>query len=190
MSIWTVLMIGIGLSMDACAVSFAKGMCLKKNLFKYATILAIAFGVFQAGMPLLGWWIGTYFQSFITSIDHWIAFILLGIIGINMIRESAHEEKEEDCEIDSTIKIKDIVVMAIATSIDAFAVGISFAFLQVNILSAVSIIGITTFVISFVAVFLGNKLGGVLGKYAEILGGVILIGIGLKILIEHMSGLS
>lgn len=187
MSIFAVFMIGIGLSMDACAVSFAKGMCLQKNIGKYAVLLALAFGLFQGMMPLLGWWIGTYFEEFITAIDHWIAFFLLGCIGLNMIRESQHREAEE-CTCDMSIPIKTIVILAIATSIDAFAVGISFAFLQVDIVSAVCLIGCTTFVISFIAVYLGNKIGGLLGKYAEILGGIILIFIGSHILIEHIFG--
>lgn len=188
MSFLSVLMIGIGLSMDACAVSFAKGMCMKKGVLKYALLLGITFGAFQAGMPLLGWWVGTYFQSFISSVDHWIAFVLLALIGFNMIKES--RGAPETCESDPKLDAKSIVVLAIATSIDALAVGISFAFLQVDIVMAISVIGITTFVISFLAVLIGNRIGGMMGKYAEILGGVILIGIGLKILIEHLNGLS
>lgn len=184
MSIISVFLIGVGLSMDACAVSFAKGMALKKDLWKYAIILALAFGLFQGMMPLLGWWIGTYFESFITAIDHWIAFLLLGFIGFNMIKEARKDEGEEE-EV-SSISMKSVLVLAIATSIDALAVGISFAFLQVDIFSAVLLIGITTFVISFIAVYLGNRIGGMLGKYAEILGGFILILIGLKILLEHL----
>lgn len=187
MSLFTVFMIAIGLSMDACAVSLAKGMCLQKNIGKYALILGIAFGFFQGAMPLLGWWIGTYFEEFITAIDHWIAFFLLGFIGINMIRESFHKE-EEECMNITSIDTKTICILAIATSIDAFAVGISFAFLQVEILSAVTLIAATTFVCSFIAVCLGHKIGGILGKYAEILGGVILILIGFHILIEHLLG--
>lgn len=187
MSIFTVFMIAIGLSMDACAVSLAKGMCLQKNIGKYALILAVAFGFFQGAMPLLGWWIGTYFEEFITAIDHWIAFFLLGFIGINMIRESFHKEVEE-CMSITSIDTKTICILAIATSIDAFAVGISFAFLQVEILSAVTLIATTTFVCSYIAVWLGHKIGGILGKYAEILGGVILILIGFHILIEHLLG--
>lgn len=187
MNIVAVFMIGLGLSMDACAVSFAKGMCLRKGIMKTAITLGFWFGLFQGAMPLLGWWIGTYFQEAITAIDHWIAFILLGFIGLNMIRE-AFQEKELDCEIDSTLHIKDILVLAVATSIDALAVGISFAFLQVDIVPAVLIIGITTFVTSMIAVILGKKIGGMFGKYAEILGGCILIIIGLKILVEHLLG--
>ena len=174
MSLFSVFLIGIGLSMDACAVSFAKGICLRRQVKTYAL--------------KLGWWVGTYFESFITAVDHWIAFFLLGFIGVNMIRESKEAEAECDTYVDS-IPAKDILLLAVATSIDALAVGISFAFLKVDIIPAVCLIGITTFIISCIAVFLGNKIGGKLGKYAEITGGVILILIGLKILIEHLFGL-
>lgn len=183
MSMISIFMLGIGLSMDAFAVSIAKGMTMKKQeVFKYACILAFFFGAFQALMPVLGWWIGSYFQELIASIDHWIAFGLLGIIGFNMIREALHGEEETS----SALTLSAITILAIATSIDALAVGISFAFLKVNILLAVSMIGITTFILSFAAVYIGNRLGGMLEKYAGILGGIILIGIGTKILIEHL----
>lgn len=190
MSMLSVFMIALGLSMDACAVSLAKGITLRKNVIRYGVIFGVAFGGFQGLMPLIGWWAGTYFESLITSVDHWIAFILLGIIGVNMIRESREEkeggEKAADTEF---IPGKEILVMAVATSIDALAVGISFAFLQVSIVPAVCLIGITTFVMSFAAVVLGNKIGGKLGKYAELTGGIILILIGTKILIEHLTGM-
>ena len=136
-------------------------------------------------MPLLGWWVGTHFESFITSVDHWIAFALLSIIGINMLRESREAKTECDTAI-TDIPGKEIFLLAIATSIDALAVGVSFAFLQVSIIPAVCLIGVTTCILSFIAVFLGNRIGGKLGKYAEIAGGVILILIGTKILIEHL----
>lgn len=187
MNVISILAIGVGLSMDAFAVSIAKGMTMKKqDVFRYALILGLFFGGFQALMPLIGWWIGGYFQSLISSIDHWIAFVLLGIIGLNMIRESFHQDEDEDA--DASLTLKSILILAIATSIDALAVGISFAFLQVNIWMAITVIGITTFVLSFIAVYIGNRIGGMLEKYAGILGGVILIGIGLKILVEHLLG--
>ena len=167
MSLFSVFLIGIGLSMDACAVSFAKGICLRRQVKTYALKLGLAFGIFQALMPLIGWWVGTYFESFITAVDHWIAFFLLGFIGVNMIRESKEAEAECDTDVDS-IPAKNILLLAVATSIDALAVGISFAFLNVDIIPAVCLIGITTFIISCIAVFLGNKIGGKLGKYAEI----------------------
>lgn len=185
MNLLSVFFIAVGLSMDACAVSFAKGICLKSNMRRHAVRLAAAFGFFQGLMPLLGWWVGTHFESFITSIDHWIAFALLGIIGINMLRESREAKTECDTAI-TDIPGKEIFLLAIATSIDALAIGVSFAFLQVSIIPAVCLIGVTTCVLSFIAVFLGNRIGGKLGKYAEIAGGVILILIGTKILIEHL----
>ena len=187
MNFLSILAIGVGLSMDAFAVSIAKGMTMKKQeVVKYALLLALFFGGFQALMPLIGWWIGGYFQNLIANVDHWIAFILLGIIGINMIREAMHCQDEEGC--DSALTLRAILILAIATSIDALAVGVSFAFLQVNIWNAISIIGITTFVLSFIAVFIGNRIGGMLEKYAGYLGGFILILIGFKILIEHLLG--
>lgn len=185
MNLLSVFFIAVGLSMDACAVSFAKGICLKSGVCRHAVRLAAAFGFFQGLMPLLGWWVGTHFESFITSVDHWIAFALLSIIGINMLRESREAKTECDTAI-TDIPGKEIFLLAIATSIDALAVGVSFAFLQVSIIPAVCLIGVTTCILSFIAVFLGNRIGGKLGKYAEIAGGVILILIGTKILIEHL----
>lgn len=184
MNILSLILLGVGLSMDAFAVSIAKGMTMKKQeLLKYALLLGFFFGLFQAGMPLIGWWFGQYFQSFISSVDHWIAFCLLGLIGFNMIREALHPSTEATT---SKLTIKMILVLSIATSIDALAVGISFAFLHVNIVLAISIIGVSTFLLSFIAVYLGHKLGDVLEKYAGMLGGCILLLIGLKILLEHL----
>ena len=181
----TILLIGIGLSMDASAVSLAKGMSLDKDkVKKYALILALAFGFFQALMPTIGYFAGNHFAEYIQSIDHWIAFILLSLIGINMIKEGK-EEKEKKEKIHS-ISFKDILLLAIATSIDALAVGVSFAFLKVNLFEAVITIGITTFILSFVCVLFGKKLSSLCEKYAEYLGGIILILLGIKILIEHL----
>ena len=178
----TILFIGIGLAMDASAVSLAKGMSLDKDqVKKYAFILALAFGFFQALMPAIGYYAGSHFAEYIQSIDHWIAFILLSLIGINMICE----EKEDEVKIHS-IPFKDILLLAIATSIDALAVGVSFAFLKVNLFLAITTIGITTFILSFVCVLFGKKLGSLFEKYAEYLGGIILILLGIKILIEHL----
>ena len=180
MSLISVFFIGIGLSMDAFAVSIAKGMTMKKHeVLRYALILAVFFGMFQALMPLLGWLAGSYFQEIIASFDHWIAFGLLAIIGINMIREALHPDLDQQ---DASLSLQTILILAIATSIDALAVGISFALLEVDI---VVIIGITTFVLSFLAVFIGHFMGGLLEKYAGILGGIILLLIGIKIVIEH-----
>ena len=182
MNFFNIFMIAIGLSMDAFAVTLAKSMTMKsKDLLKYAFILALFFGGFQAFMPFIGWFLGTYFHQFINSFAHFVAFGLLLFIGINMIKETLSEEEENDDKLD----IKTIILLAIATSNDAFAVGVSFALLNVNIFYAISIIGIVTFAICFVGVFIGHKLGDFLDKYAGIAGGVILIAIAIKILIEH-----
>ena len=181
----SIFLIGIGLAMDAAAVSLAKGMSLsKEHLLQYAFKLAFFFGLFQAIMPLIGYFAGTQFASYIQQVDHWIAFVLLVLIGINMLKES-NEQKEEDVCIIS-IPYKAILLLAIATSIDALAIGVSFAFLNVNIYYAILIIGITTFLISFACVCLGKQVGSVFQKYAERLGGSILILLGIKILIEHL----
>ena len=185
MDLLSIFLIGIGLSMDAAAVSLAKGMCLKSSHLKeYAFKLALFFGLFQAIMPFIGYYGGSHFAGYIQSVDHWIAFVLLGLIGFNMIRES--NEKKECESIITFISYKDIILLALATSIDALAVGVSFAFLNVNIYYAITIIGITTFVLSYCCVFMGTKLGSIFQKYAERLGGGILIILGLKILIEHL----
>lgn len=185
MDLLSIFFIGIGLSMDACAVSLAKGMSLdKKDLLKYAFILAFAFGFFQALMPAIGYFAGIRFTEYIQAFDHWIAFILLSFIGINMIREG--KEEKEDNEKSTSLAFKDVLILAIATSIDALAVGVSFAFLKVNLLEAVLTIGCTTFILSFFGVLFGEKLGSLFEKYAEFLGGGILILLGLKILIEHL----
>lgn len=184
----TILFIGVGLAMDACAVSLAKGMSLDKDkVKKYALILALAFGFFQALMPAIGYFAGSHFTDYIQSIDHWIAFILLSLIGINMIKEGKEgkEEKEDEVKIHS-ISFKDILLLAIATSIDALAVGVSFAFLKVNLWIATTTIGITTFVLSFICVLFGKTLGNLFEKCAEYMGGSILILLGIKILIEHL----
>ncbi|WP_300397460.1 manganese efflux pump MntP family protein [Faecalicoccus sp.] len=185
MDTFTLLLTAVSLAMDASAVSLAKGMALpKKSLLQYAFILALAFGIFQGIMPCIGYFAGSQFSVFISKIDHWIAFVLLGIIGINMIKEG-HEAKEE-CEILHSIPFKTVLLLAIATSIDALAVGVSFAFLQVPILWAALWIGVITFILSFCCVLIGKKVGSVFQKYAEYLGGCMLIFLGFKILIEHL----
>ncbi len=181
-----VSLIAIGLAMDAFAVSICKGLSMKKIDLKKLFIIALYFGIFQAGMPIIGYLLGESFESFVTSIDHWVALILLSFIGINMIRE-AFEKSEEDKNNDDT-SFKTMVVLAVATSIDALAVGITLAFLETNIWLSVSIIGIVTFFISAIGVIIGNKFGDKYEKKAEIFGGVILIIIGIKILFEHLYG--
>ena len=186
------------LSMDAFAVSITKGMTIKNLKKSTALKMALACGVFQGAMPLLGWALGISFESYIKSIDHWIAFILLGFIGFNMIKGFFDDRKEENAselEFSATTDVddlsnKEIIMLAVATSIDALAVGISFAFLNVSIIPAASIICIITFLVCVVGVFVGNKVGDIFNGYAELVGGVILILIGFNIFNEHTQILS
>ena len=183
MGIFTMASIGVGLAMDAFAVSICQGLKMIKVNKQYAVIIALFFGIFQAMMPLIGYVIGVQFESYITSIDHWIAFILLGFIGFNMIKESREKEEIDECIY--RLDYKQLTMMAIATSIDALAVGVAFAFL--NVLMAVVIIGIITFGLSLIGVLLGHTLGMKFKSNAEMFGGIVLIIIGLKILLEHLN---
>ena len=187
MGLFELFLIGVGLSMDAFAVSICKGLNMRRMNYRHAGIIALFFGFFQALMPTIGWFLGKQFESYITNIDHWIAFLLLGFIGINMIREALGDEEETEETSQSQLDIKELFMLAVATSIDALAVGITFAFLQVNIVPAVCLIGAVTFVISFAGVGIGHQFGRRYEKKAEIAGGIILILIGLKILLEHLG---
>ena len=176
-------LLAVGLSMDACAVSICKGLSVRKVQPKHMLICGAYFGGFQALMPLIGFLLGVKFQDLIVGIDHWVAFVLLGLIGLNMIRESRSAEEEECC---CDFGFKTMLMMAVATSIDALAVGITFAFLKVNIIAAVCFIGIITFALSAAGVMLGNAFGSRWKSRAELAGGVILVLLGMKILIEHL----
>lgn len=194
MSFVEIFLIGVGLSMDAFAVAVCKGLDMKKINKRHTFIIALFFGGFQALMPLAGWALGKQFEKYIVEIDHWIAFVLLAFIGGKMIFDTIKEMKAVEIQRESDEKqkeekldIKELLMMAVATSIDALAVGISFAFLGVNIWSSISIIGVTTFVLSVAGVFLGNKFGEKYKSKASLAGGVILILIGLKILLEHLE---
>lgn len=182
-------LIGVGLSMDAFAVSVCKGLGMEKINKKHAFLIGLYFGGFQALMPFVGWLLGKQFEAYITSFDHWIAFVLLAFIGGKMIWDvfRGDDKDKSCCEEGSGLNIKELFVLAIATSIDALAVGISFAFLQVNIVSAIALIGCTTFVISSAGVFIGHKFGNKYENKASLAGGIILILIGLKILLEHLG---
>ena len=181
MNIIDILFIGLGLSMDAFAVSVCKGLAMKKMNIKKALVCSLYFGVFQALMPLIGYFLGSGFKNVVSSVDHWIAFVLLGIIGINMIKEA------KSCEtVNDAMDVKTMLTLAVATSIDALAIGVTFAFLKVSIIPAISIIGTTTFVCCFIGVKLGSIFGEKLKTKAEIAGGVVLILMGTKILIEHL----
>ena len=185
MTLFEIILVGIGLSMDAFAVSICKGLSMKKLKWKNAVIVGAYFGLYQAIMPLSGYLLGTTFSDLVISIDHWIAFILLTTIGGKMLKEAySNNEQDENDKLD----FKTMLVLAIATSIDALAIGITFAFFEINIIKAISIIGFLTFTISAIGVIIGNKFGHKFQGKAEILGGVILILIGLKILVEHLMG--
>ena len=184
MGLIELFLIAVGLSMDAFAVSVCKGLAMPKCTFKKAAIVGLWFGGFQALMPAIGYILGAQFQEAIASIDHWIAFVLLAVIGGNMIHEALDNDEEE---ADASLDVKTMFLLAVATSIDALAIGITFAFLKVNIIPAVCFIGIVTFIISFAGVKIGNVFGARYKNKAEIVGGVILILLGLKILLEHLG---
>ena len=185
----TILFIGVGLAMDACAVSLAKGMGLDKDkVKKYALILALAFGFFQALMPAIGYFAGSHFTDYIQSIDHWIAFILLVFLGGRMIVEGFRGDSDEACEAPHRHGFWLLVTTAFATSLDAMAVGVGLAFLQVSIVTTALAIGCATFIMSTLGMMVGRFIGPLLGKRAEILGGIVLIGIGSEILWSHFAG--
>ena len=186
MELLTLTVIAIGLAMDAFAVSIGKGLSVRKIEPRHTLSVGLWFGGFQALMPLIGYFLGVSFADFVTSIDHWIAFILLGIIGGNMIKESSH--KDEDLNVDPDFSFRTMFTMAVATSIDALAIGVSFAFLKVSIWEAVTLIGITTALFSGVGVLIGNFFGARWKSKAEFTGGFILIAMGLKIFLEHTLG--
>lgn len=185
MSLLEIFLIGVGLSMDAFAVAVCKGLSMHRVNLRHTCLIALYFGVFQALMPLLGWFLGSQFARYVTRFAPWIAFLLLAYIGIHMILESMSDEEEKD----SGVSHRELLMLAVATSIDALAVGVTFSFLSLSVPigAAVALIGCTTFAISFAGVFVGNLFGVRYKKGAEIAGGVILILIGLKILLEHLG---
>lgn len=185
MGFFELFLIAVGLSMDAFAVAICKGLSVRKLKLSHMLITGAYFGVFQAIMPLIGYYLGQTFESYITSFDHWIAFVLLSLIGANMIRESFSKEEEEQ---NDSFSFKTMLPLAVATSIDALAVGVTFGLMQgVNIFSAVGLIGCTTLVLSFVGVKIGNVFGSKYKSKAELVGGIILILMGIKILLEHLG---
>lgn len=187
MSIIEVLLIAVSLSMDAFAVAVCKGLAMKKCTWKKSAIVGIYFGVFQAGMPLIGYLLGRQFKGFVESVDHWIAFVLLAIIGIGMIKEALGSGEEcENCE-DESLDAKTMLGLAVATSIDALAVGVAFSLQEVSIIPSVCLIGVTTFVISAGGVKIGNRFGGKYHNRAELAGGCVLVLMGLKILLEDLG---
>ena len=184
MTILEILLIAIGLAMDAFAVSICKGLSMKKMNWKKALIVGAYFGIFQALMPIMGYFLGSTFEDLVTHIDHWIAFVLLVAIGGNMLKE-AFANNSENCN--DNVDFRTMSILAIATSIDALAVGITFAFLQADIWISATIIGIVTFIISIIGVKIGNRFGNKYERRAETVGGFILIFMGIKILLEHLG---
>lgn len=191
MSLFELFIIAVGLSMDAFAVSVCKGLSTSDVRPLNMLCAGLWFGLFQALMPLIGYLLGVNFSSLIQSVDHWIAFILLSLIGANMIREAV--SSKEECEVadtGSSYAFKVMLTLAVATSIDALAVGVSFAFLAVDIIPAICFIGVCTFILSAAGVKIGSVFGNRFEKKAEIAGGIILILMGLKILLEHLGVIS
>ncbi len=184
MGIVELFILAVGLAMDAFAVSVCKGLSIRTLKLRQALVVGLWFGLFQALMPLAGWLLGSAFAEMVESVDHWIAFVLLSIIGGNMVREGLSKDEEE---LDDSLAFGIMLMLAVATSIDALAVGISFAFLKVDIVLAVSFIGVVTFAISAVGVKIGNLFGARYKSKAELLGGLVLILIGFKILLEHLG---
>lgn len=203
MGLVSILLTSFALSMDAFAVSVTKGIIIKNITKKIAFKIAFFFGLFQGGMPLIGWALGIRFEKYIKSFDHWIALLLLSFLGARMIYESIQDRKEYNDNkmneialdmdtngnrkksINYTISMKDLIVLSIATSVDALAVGVSFAFLSINIIPVVTSIALITFIVCFIGVLIGSQIGYRLKDYAEIVGGIILIFIGFSIFNEH-----
>lgn len=183
MSLIELFILAVGLSMDAFAVSVCKGLSLGKIKAKHMCIAGAWFGGFQALMPLIGYFLGSFFAEMIEKYDHWVAFVLLAIIGGNMIKESFGKDEK----VDSSMDVKSMILLAIATSIDALAVGVTFAFLQVQIVPAVSFIGVITFIFSAVGVKIGSLFGTKYKSKAELFGGIVLVLIGIKILLEGIG---
>lgn len=190
MSIYELILIAVALSMDAFAVAVCKGLSMRRIDHGYSLVLSLFFGFFQALMPTLGWLLGTRFEKYITEFDHWIAFVLLAFIGGKMLWECLSGGDDGESGSSAVIDIKEIAVLAVATSIDALAAGITFACLDVNILPSACLIGFTTFAISYFGVIVGNRFGAKYKTKAEIAGGIVLILIGVKILLEHLGIIS
>lgn len=184
MTLLELLILSAGLAMDASAVAICKGACMRRFSKKEAVLIAVSFGLFQAAMPLIGWALGNRFIHYIRSVDHWIAFVLLAALGGKMIWDAVHEEDELVCE---PLMIKELLLFSVATSIDALAAGIAFAVLEVNIVLSVAVIGGITLVLSLLGAVVGCRFGEKYRGKAQIVGGVALCAIGLKILIDHMA---
>ena len=185
MTLLELLVLSAGLAMDASAVAICKGACMRRFSAKEGVLIAVSFGLFQALMPLIGWALGSRFIHYIRSVDHWIAFILLAILGVKMIWDALHDDEEE--LVCTPLDIKELLLLSIATSIDALAAGIAFAVLEVDIVLSVAVIGVVTMALSFVGAVVGCRFGEKYMAKAQLVGGAVLCAIGLKILIEHLS---
>ncbi|PPF63173.1 hypothetical protein C5E11_08930 [Clavibacter michiganensis] len=185
MALWSVFFVALGVSADAFAVALGKGLHMRRFNVRNALIIAAAFGLFQGVMPVIGWFLGTQFASYITGIDHWVAFVLLGLIGGKMLWEAF--SNPEDTEIDDRLKLRELLVLSVATSVDALAVGLSFAFLAISISETAVLIAATTFVLTFAGIVIGHRAGVKFRRPAEIAGGLILILIGTRILLDHLG---
>ena len=183
METFTIILIAFGLAMDAFAVSIARGISAESKKKKTALIMAVSFAAFQMFMPVIGWLAGLGLEELITEIDHWIAFGLLSLIGARMIYDST---KKEETKSDGNIRLHTLLILSVATSIDALMVGLSFAFLQTAIAFPIIVIGIVTFSLSYLGFIFGKSVGRILGSRVKAIGGIILIGIGVKILLEHL----
>ena len=183
MDMLTVILISVGLAMDAFAVSIARGVTIDNQGRKAALVMATSFAAFQMFMPVIGWLAGLGLEELIMGIDHWIAFGLLALIGIKMIHDST---KKEDPQIENNLRLHTLLTLSVATSIDALMVGLSFAFTQTDIATPIIVIGIVTFILSYLGFHFGNVIGGIFGNKMKVIGGVILIAIGVKILLEHL----
>ena len=184
MSITELMILAVGLSMDACAVAICKGACMRRVDAGQSLMISFSFGVFQAFMPLVGWFLGTQFRQAIQEADHWVAFVLLGFLGFKMIWDALHEEELTVC---APLRVRELLLLSVATSIDALAAGIALAVLQVNIVYSVIVIGMTTFVLSLLGTLVGNKFGQTYQAKAQFVGGMVLCLIGIKVLLEHLS---
>ena len=187
MGVLELFLTGIALSMDAFAVAVCKGLGMPRLKWGQAFVIALFFGGFQALMPFLGWALGSQFAEMIAPVDHWVAFVLLAGIGGKMVWDAVHETGEDVESLEKPLDLKELTALAVATSIDALAVGITFAFLNVNILPAITIIGLTTFALSLAGVVIGHKFGAAHERVAGIIGGIVLIVLGLRILLEHLG---
>ena len=187
MGLVELFLIAVGLSLDAFAVAIGKGLSMRRLNMKQAAVIALFFGGFQALMPLIGWALGAQFSRLVASIDHWIAFALLAFIGGKMIVDAIRGGEENVEETDAPLDVRELLLLAIATSIDALAMGVTFAFLQVDIVFSATLIGITTFALSFGGVAIGHVFGARWKKPSTLAGGIILVCIGMKILLEHLG---